>query len=236
MTEKFEALVLGYSRYGDKGAVVRCYTREHGQVSFMVHSLYGKKSGVRPSLFLPLSHVAVVAAKSPKGSLLTLKEAKPISVFNGLHQNPIKNALAIFMAEVLQKMLRQPHPDEAKFLFLQNSINQLDKENERLALFAVRWLLELSVYGGFAPDEKSYREGFSFDLIDGIFSSNPPEHCHTLSPGLAHELYQVISHSDHIPAKGNRQGLLDALLMFYKMHVDGFGDLKSPDVLRAVFG
>ena len=39
----------------------------------------------------------------------------------------------------------------------------------------------------------------------------------------------------NIPA-GQRRGLLDHLLLYFRMHIEGLGELRSPSVLHEVLG
>jgi len=98
----------------------------------------------------------------------------------------------------------------------------------------------LSRFLGFYPNLDDYSSGDYFDLRESVFLPNPPVHREFLQPQEAEKvllmmrmdyptmhLFQM-SHSE-------RNRLLEVALVYYRLHLPDFPELKSVGVLRELF-
>ena len=65
MTENIEAIVLGYTKFGENSVVVHTLSEPYGRRGFLVH--VGKKAGM--ALLLPLNILEMDIVPNPKSTL-----------------------------------------------------------------------------------------------------------------------------------------------------------------------
>lgn len=234
-----QAIVLGAVKYGEGSRVLRCYTEVFGLQSYMLNSVKSKNAAVKPSMLLPLTQLEIVAGHKGKGTLERIKEARVITTYENIPYNPVKNAMALFLAEVLNKSLKEEQSNPDKFEFVQDACGLLDGLENTPPHFHISFLLSLSRFLGFYPDQQSAANGNYFDLMQGVFLPQTPLHPHymnaEITAALKSMLNATLGQDEVVLPKRMRKQLLFELLAYYKMHVDGFGQLKSLDVLEEIF-
>lgn len=239
MQEKTTGIVLHSIKYSDSASIVTVYTRLFGRVSYMVHGVNKKKSVCRAALMQPLSIVEMDVFHSTGKDLQRIKDMRIGYPFTGIPYDPIKNAVALFLSEMLFRTLRQTEPDESIFLFLENSIQQLDCSEAGMANFHLIFLMKLTRYLGFEPnkDEASVRY---FDLLNGVFLREKPQHAHVLDEEFTDDFLSLLQadysnmESLHL-SRYKRTKLLESLVEYYKLHIPDFKVLHSLAVLHSLF-
>ena len=143
-----DAIVLSLQPHSDKAHVLHAYTRAGGRVNYMVYGL-GRKNAI--GKYMPLSLIQITA-DHPVSGLPTLREASLLPLIsNPLISNPSKQAISLFIAEVLYHVLRHPMTDEPMFDFLAQAIQALDTTNEPQN-FHLQFLADFAAKLGFAID------------------------------------------------------------------------------------
>ncbi len=143
-----DAIVLSLQPHSDKAHVLHAYTRAGGRVNYMVYGL-GRKNAI--GKYMPLSLIQITA-DHPVSGLPTLREASLLPLIsNPLISNPSKQAISLFIAEVLYHVLRHPMTDEPMFDFLAQAIQSLDTTNEPQN-FHLQFLADFAAKLGFAID------------------------------------------------------------------------------------
>ena len=100
-----KALVLSKLKYGDSDLIVKCYTLQHGTLSFLLRGvLKSRKGPLQTAYFQLLSQLQIVADYKSNRSLHTIKEVKLNHLYNSLHSNVVKSAVVMFLAEVLSRL------------------------------------------------------------------------------------------------------------------------------------
>jgi len=239
MQQKTKGIILHSLKYSDSASIITIYTEQFGRASYMVHGINKKKSVCRPALLQPLSLVDMNVNHTPGKELNSIKELQMAYTFTGIPYNPVKNAIALFISEILFRTLRQTEPDESLFLFLENSIQQLDCSEEGMANFHLIFLLKLTRYLGFEPnsDESPFRY---FDLMNGVFQFEKPLHIHYLITEDAVD-FAVVLHTDYrnvnalIFSRQKRIKLLEGLVEYYRLHIPDFHELHSLAILQHLF-
>ncbi len=239
MQLKTTGIVLHAIKYSDSASIVTIYTRHFGRVSYMVHGINKKKSICRSALFQPLSIVDLDVFHSPGKELQKIRDIKIVYPFTGIPINPIKNALALFLSEMLYRALRQTEPDESLFLFLENSIQQLDCCEKGISNFHLVCLVKMTRYLGFEPNQEDGENEY-FDLINGVFLREKPLHTHFLLPAVCADFEALlrVNYSDleyYVISRTKRIKLLEVLVEYYRLHVPDFHGLQSIAVLHSLF-
>jgi DNA repair protein RecO (recombination protein O) len=153
--------------------------------------------------------------------------------------DPVRGALLLFTQELLYKVLRGEAADPELFGFLEEALEAIDSA-EDVRNFPLVLLVQLSGQLGFQPAFPAPGED-RFDLREGEFVQGAVQHGHTMGPVLSGHLAALLPIGfEHMPGPvipaSERRDLLDHLLLYYRMHVEGLGELRSPAVLHQVLG
>lgn len=240
MVEKLQAVVLRTIKYNDKNSIVRVYTDLHGVMAFLLSQGNGKTARQRRALFQPLSLVEIVADIKPGRDLYSIKEARCLYPLQSLHLDPVKNAIALFVTELLSHVIVEQERNSALFSFLTGSIAFLDKAREGVANFHICFLYNLGVFIGIEPDSATYRPGRLFDMQGGVFTDGVPTHSHYVVGDEAEAVYRLsritFSNMHHYRfSRQQRNRLLSLTLDYYRLHNSSLGELHSPAVLADLF-
>lgn len=240
MLGKTRGIVLHSIPYNDTYSIIYMYTEVFGRVSYLVARSRGKKSAVSKALFIPLSVVEMEVEHLPKRDLHRIRETKLCYPLCHLYANPVKNALALFIAEVLFRVVKDTEPDARLFDFLYRSIHLLEQADDGIANFHLVFLLRLLNYLGIYPNVDSYVEGCFFDMRNGVFNDKPPMHRHYLDREeskifarlfkISYENMSLYAFSRH-----DRVNILDRILTYYRIHLPEIPELKSVSIMPTLF-
>lgn len=229
------AIVLRSIRHGDRSLIVKTFTELFGSRSYLVRT--GTKGGVRPGLLEPLARLELVVTDSADHELQHLREARSDRPYVRLAVDPVRGTLALFTQEVLHHCLGQHGPDPALFRSVLAALETLDTADE-ITCYPQFLLLQLAGHMGFLPSAGGEDDRW-FDPIEGVFLNAPAPHVHGFDEDLSAALQRMILGWPLMPEKqelptATRRALLDGLLAFFRFHVPGFGELRSPGILHAV--
>lgn len=231
------AIVLKTIRHGDRTVILKAYTEQAGLRSCVLRT--GGKRGIAAAALQPLNRVELVLDDHAERELKPVREVRVVQPFTRVPLEPLRATLALFVQEVLYKVLREEAHDQALFDFLQTALETMDSADE-VRHFPLVFLVQLSGHMGFFPEAPGLGED-RFDLREGHFLKGEALHGHTLGPALSAALAQLLEvdleHMDELAMPGMlRRELLDHLLLYFRMHLEGLGELRSPAVLQQVMG
>lgn len=240
MIEKTLGIVLRQIKYGETSLIAHLYTRKWGRIAVMVPGARTSSKNRKAHLFQPLTILDLEIYFKQARDLQNIREVKNHHPFMHLTGDPVKNSIALFLAEILNKALREESPNEELFDFLDNHIQFLDLMDEGTANFHLYFLLRLTRHLGFSPEDPPGQEGFWFDLTLGTFSTTPPLHGSFLTPELTSLLIRllVVQASDLAGVaidRNLRVELLEGILSYYYFHLEGLGEIRSHKVLHTLF-
>lgn len=240
MLDKTTGIVLGITAYSDKISLVHVYTERYGRVSYALPLQQGKRSRLMRALFTPFAILHIDGENKPGRDIQRIRDVQTAVPVPQLHYDPVKNAITLFLSEFILKAIREPEPNPALFDFLLQSVQFLHLMEEGKANFHLCFLIELTAYMGFYPNVSDYGEGRFFDLLNGVFSVSRPDHAYFLPPEEAGRFYQIMRMNYtnlHLFRfhRNERTAVLDYIISYFRLHHDGFADLKSLEVLKALF-
>ena len=127
------------------------------------------------------------------------------------------------------------------FDFVFSAIEWLDHQTDGIANFHLLFLIRLTRYLGFYPDRYLAGEADYFDLKNGTFSRFKPDSVLYLSPPHTQNFTMLLQGTfeniDSIKLNNDeRRYLINKLLDYYALHIEGFGNIKSHEVLEEVLG
>jgi len=240
MQAKTTGIILHQVKYSDSQSIVSIYTREFGRMSYMVRGANRKKSATRSALLQPLSIVEIDVSHNPKKDIQSIKDIRIAIPFYHIPYDPVKNGLALFMTEVLQKTLKHSENDKELYNFIENSVCQLDKCEEGIGNFHLVFMAGLARRLGFAPDMLNGNGYKFFDMMNGIFERSQPLHAHFLE-GKQAETFKSIMELDYdclnsLPMNRiQRAGVLTNFVEYYKLHLADFQSLHSIEVMHKLW-
>lgn len=240
MLTKTTAIVLHNIKYGDSKMIVDMFTRSHGRMSFVVTMPKSAKSKIRKQLFQPLSMLSIEYDYRPKVQLQKIREATILYPYSSLPFDMDKLTVGMFIAEFLYHSLYGEQANEPMFDYIYDSLQWFDGSPSPAANFHLVFMMRLSLFLGFYPNLDDYVSGCVFDLRNGSFSSMAPLHSDYLLPDEASQMslmmrmnYPTMHLFKFTRAQRNR--LLDVIVQYYRLHIPGFPDMKSLDVLRNIY-
>ncbi|HRS23361.1 MAG TPA: DNA repair protein RecO [Paludibacteraceae bacterium] len=239
MQVKTEGIVFHSLKYSDNSAIVTIFTRRFGRVAYMIYGRGKRKSSWKPAFFQPLSIVELEVSHDMRKNIQQMKDVRVLVPYQSLTIDPLKRSIAMFIAEVLLKVLSQSEADESLYLFLRQSLEFLDNSEQKTANFHLVFLLKLSRYLGFEPNIDGQTTLF-FDLVNGVFLSSPPAHRHYLFAEEAGKMAQLLQtdyeHMTEIKlSRQQREKLLEDIVSYYRFHLPDFPEIHSLEVLKTLF-
>jgi DNA repair protein RecO (recombination protein O) len=239
---KTSAIILKTTKYGETSLVVTAFTELFGVQTYMVNGVRtSKKSGLKASLYQPASVVEMEVYHNEKNTLHRIRECNRKHVFMNLLTDVVKNSIAVFMMELMYKLLKQPEPNADLFYFCEDALVQLDEAPANIAAnLPLFFTLHLCNFFGFKIDDNYSEENCFLDLQEGNFIRERPHHTHFLSGEnalLSSELLRIMVPNELSQLKMNklkRRELLAKYMDYYSLHIHDFGVMKTLMVMQEV--
>lgn len=243
MIHSTKGIVLRTVKYGETSLIVTVYTELFGIQSYLVNGVRtsSKKGPGKANLFQPAAILDLVVYHNDLKNLQRIREFKWGHIYQHLFFNVVKNSVALFMVELLQKTLKQPEANADLFHFIEDAFIHLDEADDHItANFSLFFALHLTNFYGFRFSDDYSEEHPFLDLQEGEFVHDHPIHPYFLQGQYSfitsqllkvmqpHELRQIHLNQEM------RRVLLHAYQTFYALHFPDFGVLKTLPVLQEV--
>lgn len=232
------AVVLKAVRYSDTNSIVHTYTEQFGSTSYLVSRSSGRKSGGLRALFLPLSVVQITTDHRPNKDIQRIKEATILHTPMRPSVDPVANAIALFVAELLDRILRSSDCDPQLFAFVTSEIRRMEEvDAQSMASFHLYFLGALSWRLGIMPDVEGYRKGDILCCEEGRFrpAIGRQESERSEVSYLLHKMLTMPRQETLVIDRNGRNKLLALLLQYFDHHFPGVSQLKSPRILQELF-
>ena len=240
MLHKTRGIVLHHIKYSESSIIAYIYTEGFGRQAYLVNSVRGKKTTSRANLFQPLFLLELDVYYKPQRDLQRIKEFRNILPFKTIPYDVIKSSIVLFLAEILYRTLREEESNPTLFDFLINAIQLFDNSTKGILNFHILFLLQFTKFLGVFPINNFSLINRYLDLKNGTFVTSKPFHPYYLEKDLSQIFSQMLNkelqefNSVIFPA-GKRGLILEKILEYYHLHVEGLGTVKSLKVLREVF-
>lgn len=241
---KTKAIILRTVKYGETSLVVTAFTELFGVQTYMVNGVRSsKKTGLKAALYQPASLLEAELYHNEKNTMHRIREVNRAFVFTNILTDVVKNSIAVFMMELLNKLLKQPEPNLDLFYFCEDNLIQLDGAPAIVAAnFPLFFTLQLSHFFGFKIDDNYSEENHFLDLQEGNFTAEQPRHPFFMSgenAQLTAEFLKMRIPSELAQLKLNhlkRRELLSKYMDYYALHLHDFGQMKTLAVMQEVLG
>ncbi|GAA4925102.1 DNA repair protein RecO [Mucilaginibacter defluvii] len=239
MLHKTRGIIFRTTDYSESSVIVQIFTEKFGLQSYIINGVKKPKAKIPRNMLQPLHLVDMVVYHKNNGSVQRISELKATPVLQTIPYDVIKSCIAIFLNEVLYKAVRQQSPDEQLFGFIFNAIEWLDHQTSGLANFHLLFLVQLTRYLGFYPDRANADSSAYFDMKNGVFTNWKPESTLYLSAPHTQNFAILLKINIAKPEQlkidnSERRYLIDKILEYYALHVEGFGNIKSNEILEEV--
>ena len=218
---KTRGIVLKYIKFRETSIIATVFTEIDGMRTYLVPGVRSKKPRVSIALFEPLTLLEIVGYHKDDDGLSKISEVKCEHPYDSIPLDLKKSGIALFLSEMLTKVLRhESHPEDA-FPFVRSSILTLDSLESGFENFHIHFLLRFTRYLGFWPLSGA-------DLKDQLTHGDPE---------LEEEINQFLSKefTDRVSlSNSQRRDLLANVIGYYKLHLEGIGKVKSTAVLHEV--
>ena len=176
----------------------------------------------------------------PKSNLQRLRDVSILIPFVDIPFSPYKLGISMFLAELLSYATRHEQANDVLYLFVQNSIEWLDRAKGSIGNFHIVFMIQLSFHLGFMPNIESGMSGDYFDLVDGCFVAHVPSHVHYLNKEDSMRLVSLLRleyKTMHLytMSRIERNRCVEVILEYYKLHLPDFPEMKSFSVLQELF-
>lgn len=230
-------IVLSTLRYSDSSVIARIYTRSKGLRTFMVRTGKGKSALPKLGLLQPLSLVEVSFKDDERKTMHTLRSIERESALRSIAFDPLKTCIALFVAEVMGQAIGEEEANDELFKFLHGSVLLLDDANESVN-FHLKFMVEFTRFLGFYPRSNGRMLPF-FDMSEGEFNATEPMHPYFLKEPLT-GVFQALLNVGMTAfgtvkmTNSQRRELLQRLIDYYRLHLDGMKELNSHRILEEV--
>ncbi len=241
MTHKTKGIVLRAVKYGETSLVVSIYTELFGLQTYMVNGARtAKRTGNKAAMFQPSAILDLEVYHNEQRSMQRIKECDWAFLYQHILSDVIKNSIALYMVELLQKTLKQPESNSELFYFCEDALMQLDIADKTIAAnFALFFTLHLTDFFGFKINSDHKIDGDLYlDLKEGEFVTEQPVHpnfIHGQHAVATAELLKTRHPSELDQLKLNKQIRRELLLKYqdyFALHIHDFGKMKTLPVLH----
>ena len=220
------AIVLKRFPYSDTSLIARCFVKDLGKVSFIVHGAHRKKSPMG-AYFQPANCLNLVYYFKESRNLQTISKASFNYSWLNIPKDLKKISYAMAMIELTDKCLTDNDSHNNLYSELFSSLKGVENSNSHLNLIYWHYQYSLLTFLGFKPD-------FQQSELDFIPLPNPYEGPNSKDIFNYFEKgKQIIDKNFNVTAKDRRviSNYLNACL---GIHFEGVKNLKSLKILREI--
>ncbi|MCM1163059.1 MAG: DNA repair protein RecO [Muribaculaceae bacterium] len=235
---KLSLICLKLTRHSDTRSILTAFSREAGRIALGVPAGSGRGAARLRALTMPLSLLECESVRTPGREIYPMRQPSALRVTPSIHSNPVKQMMAMFVAELMDIILRQGDGDAILFDFLAAATLRLDSATgAEVANFHLCFLYRLAEVLGIEPDISTYAPGRIFDMRDGLWRPTYPLHNDALTP----EESEWVARLSRITfdnmgrfqlTQAGRRRALDLMLRYFSIHTAPLSSLKSLEILR----
>ncbi|RNL51434.1 DNA repair protein RecO [Pedobacter jejuensis] len=237
MLHKVRGIVLKTTNYSESSVIVQVLTDKFGMQSYLINGVKKPKAKVKMNMLQSLHLLDMVVYHKVNTDIQRVSEVRQTPVFKSIPYDVIKTSIVIFLNEVLYKSIRQQSADESLFDYIFNSVAWFDESEDLNPNFHLSFLLKLTRFLGFSPNEIRRTDQIYFDLQEGEYVSRVPIHAQYLHLEDALIFVSLFNTplekiADIKMTNKQRRFLLDKILVFYTLHTASFGEVQSHKILE----
>ena len=228
-----EGIVIQKINYSESSLIIKVLTKDKGLQSFIFQG--AKRKGKKGQVVSPLSIINITYFQRNDSQLAKIRQVDLAVIYKDIPFNPIKTSILFFVNELIQNSIKEEEYNPQLYHFIKSALQILDVQRA-FSNFPIKFSLALLGQIGYYPaiDEL----GRYFDFLNGKITKNEPNHPYFLDKDITSYLIKInqqplSENGNKIPNSIKKQ-LLDGLLDYYKIKIEGFKPLKSIEILETV--
>jgi DNA repair protein RecO (recombination protein O) len=228
-----EGIIIQKINYSETSLIIKALTKDKGLQSFIFQG--AKRKGKKGQIISPLSIVHLTYFQRNDSQLAKISQVDLAVVYKDIPFNPIKSAILFYINELIQNSIKEEEYNLQLYEFLKNTLQILDIQTE-LSNFPLKFTLALLGQIGYYPSID--KAGIYFDFLNGKIIKNEPNHPYYLDEKTTKYLIDInnqpMSINGNIIPRLIKKELLNGLLDYYKIKIEGFKPLKSIEIIETV--
>lgn len=231
-----KAIVLQAIKHGDNKYILKLFAQHNGLLTVATATSKSPSSKIKSANILPLSLVNVELILKQNKEIHQLTEVSSYCIHTNISGSLQRLSIAQFLNEVLIKTLKEQSANTHLYEFIETCFKFLDDSESGYENLHLYFLIELTKYLGFEPQNNYTLNSSYFDCREGRFTSMSlalPLGLSKEDSLLFSEFLKINSLKEKI-SNAQRKTLLECLLAYYRLHIPGFNEVKSLEVLKEV--
>ena len=230
---KTEGIVFKSLKYSETSLILDIYTKENGLQSFIVGGVRKAKSKIA-NVYHPMNIIDLIAYDNSNG-LSRIKEAQYHYKYESLFLNVVKSAIGMYIIDISRNAIREKEVNYEVYDLIKTYMISIDKNMFSIKTIALYYTINLAAYLGFQMHNNYSENNNYFDLSSGQFVTDDGSNPNVLNVELSFKLHQLLADNSELTmTRDEKNELLDHLIRYYQIHVNGFKELKSLPVLRTI--
>jgi len=232
-------IMLKVIKYGETSIICDIYTEAVGRQSYIINGVRKKNAKYPASLFQPMYIVEIEAYDNPQKELNRIKEIKASVPYQSIPFDIKKSSIGQFALEILRKSVSERETNQALFDYVFNFFMYLDQAEKEYLNCHLWFAVHLTQFLGFMPSGNCNDETPYFDIEKGAFvhiRGNFLQLENWVSSDIFALMHLELTSSHQIKLNAQtRNKLIEEIVRFYQMHIDGMQAVNSHQVLAQVF-
>ncbi len=231
-TFKSEGIVLRSLKYSETSIILDIYSKGIGLHSYIVSGVRKAKSK-SANIYNPINVINFVAYNS-ENKLSRIKEGQFAYRYQKTPFDVMRSTISMYMIDLARHAIKEKEANESLYHFIKTSLIEVDSRDGAFTLIPIQFSIQLSSYLGFGITDNHSDINTHFDLDTGQFVPMGDSQKYGLDEQKSLILSLLLKGQNPSINKEIRNQLLDDLLTYYKLHIEGFSDLKSLQILRTI--
>jgi len=226
MIKKSVGIVLKRFPYSETSLIARCFVKDIGKVSFLVHGAHRKKSPMS-AYFQPANCLNLVFYFKESRELQTISKASFNHSWSNISKDLKKISYAMAMIELTDKCLTDNDSHNNLYNALLSSLKEVENSNNQLNLTYWHYQYSLLAFLGFKPD-------LNQSELDFVPLPNPFEGPNSKEIFNYFDLGEIEKNKIFKITGKDRKVISTYLNTCLGIHFEGVKNLKSLKILREI--
>jgi DNA repair protein RecO (recombination protein O) len=233
-------IVLHQLKYAESSLIVKIYTEKFGLKSYIFRGIHKARGKNKASLLQHLNLVEITADNRDYKGIQNPKEVRLEFPYKSIPTDIRKSSICLFINEILYRSIKHEEPDLSLFAFIWDSMIWLDEKTEDFSNFHLWFCIHLTHHLGFFPQiSNTQLPGETFNLQEGLFQVSTLRDTTHIPSDLTILLRQFLINnlekSCNIKIDRNtRNKLIEYIILYYKWHIQEFGEINSHNILTDI--
>lgn len=221
--------LLSYLKYGDNDAILHCFSLDNGFQSFFGKGIYSAKNKMKPYLF-PLNLLTITVSKIVIENKISRISKIELPLEHYDFDRVAMNSILFFTADFLHQVLREEGKNLVLFSEIEAVRKEISAQNYDAYLVFIFKFLSIS---GLAPLDGVQK---FLNPESGVFEDELSHPFFDESISMLWKRFSNSSSGYEIKLKrGERSSFLDSLMIYCRIHINGFYTPNSLAIVRQIF-